>query len=65
MTTCPSGVNYMHLVDHARAHIEQTYKRPLLDRLIRAMLAWVLPYPARFRAALTLAKLGRPFAGLF
>ena len=36
MTTCPSGVNYMHLVDHARAHIEETYKRPLLDRLIRA-----------------------------
>jgi glycolate oxidase iron-sulfur subunit len=64
MTTCPSGVNYMHLVDHARAHIEQTYRRPLPDRLIRAVLAWVLPYPARFRAALQLARLGRPFAGL-
>ena len=45
MTTCPSGVNYMHLVDHARAHIEQTYRRPLPDRLIRALLASVLPYP--------------------
>jgi glycolate oxidase iron-sulfur subunit len=65
MTTCPSGVNYMHLVDHARAHIHKTYRRPLPDRLIRAMLAFVLPYPARFRAALKLAKLGRPFAGLF
>ena len=65
MTTCPSGVNYMHLVDHARAHIEQTYKRPLPDRLVRALLAFVLPYPSRFRAALKLAKLGRPFAGLF
>jgi len=65
MTTCPSGVNYMHLVDHARAHIEKTYKRPLPDRLVRALLAFVLPYPARFRAALRLAKLGRPFAGLF
>ncbi|MER8425662.1 glycolate oxidase subunit GlcF [Mesorhizobium sp. M1403] len=65
MTTCPSGVNYMHLVDHARAHIEQTYKRPLADRLTRAMLAFVLPYPSRFRAALKLAKLGQPFAGLF
>jgi glycolate oxidase iron-sulfur subunit len=65
MTTCPSGVNYMHLVDHARAHIEKTYKRPLADRLIRAMLAAVLPYPQRFRAALKLAKLGRPFVGLF
>ncbi|KRB20421.1 2-hydroxy-acid oxidase [Mesorhizobium sp. Root695] len=65
MTTCPSGVNYMHLVDHARAHIQETYKRPLLDRLTRAMLALVLPYPARFRAALKLAKLGKPFIGLF
>ncbi|MER8951417.1 glycolate oxidase subunit GlcF [Mesorhizobium sp. M0833] len=65
MTTCPSGVNYMHLVDHARAHIEETYKRPLADRLTRAMLAFVLPYPSRFRAALKLAKLGQPFAGLF
>ncbi|MGP2491346.1 glycolate oxidase subunit GlcF [Mesorhizobium sp. PUT5] len=64
MTTCPSGVHYMHLVDHARAHIEQTYRRPLPDRLVRTMLAFVLPYPARFRAALKLAKLGRPFAGL-
>jgi glycolate oxidase iron-sulfur subunit len=65
MTTCPSGVHYMHLVDHARAHIEQTYSRPLLDRLTRSLLAAILPYPARFRAALRLASLGRPFAGLF
>jgi glycolate oxidase iron-sulfur subunit len=65
MTTCPSGVDYMHLVDHARAHIEKTYKRPLIDRLIRSMLAFVLPYPARFRAALKLARLGAPFAPLF
>jgi glycolate oxidase iron-sulfur subunit len=65
MTTCPSGVNYMHLVDHARAHIEKTYKRPLPNRAIRVLLAFVLPHPARFRAALKLAKLGRPFAGLF
>src|SRR5690606_36883636 len=65
MTTCPSGVNYMHLVDHARAHIEQTYRRPLADRAMRALMAAVLPYPARFRAALRLAALGRPFATLF
>ncbi|KXF78620.1 2-hydroxy-acid oxidase [Paramesorhizobium deserti] len=65
MTTCPSGVNYMHLVDHARAHIEKTYRRPLMNRLTRALLAAVLPYPARFRAALSAAKLGRPFASLF
>ncbi|KGD86173.1 glycolate oxidase subunit GlcF [Rhizobium sp. YS-1r] len=62
MTTCPSGVDYMHLVDHARIHIENTYRRPLIDRLIRNLLAAVLPYPQRFRAALILAKLGRPLA---
>lgn len=61
MTTCPSGVNYMHLVDHARAHIEQTYARPLADRMLRAVLAGVLPYQGRFRAALALARLARPF----
>ncbi|XHB98223.1 glycolate oxidase subunit GlcF [Nitratireductor sp. ac15] len=65
MTTCPSGVNYMHLVDHARAHIEKTYRRPLLDRLVRSVLAQILPYPGRFRAALKLARVGRPFSGLF
>ena len=64
MTTCPSGVNYMHLVDHARAHIEKTYKRPLLDRACRALLAAVLPYPERFRLALGAAYLAKPFAGL-
>ncbi|WP_105426550.1 glycolate oxidase subunit GlcF [Neorhizobium tomejilense] len=64
VTTCPSGVDYMHLVDHARIHIENTYRRPLMDRLIRDLLAAVLPYPARFRAALGFAKLGRPFAPL-
>ncbi len=65
VTTCPSGVDYMHLVDHARVHIEKTYKRPPLNRFTRAVLAAVLPYPGRFRAALHLARFGRPFAGLF
>src|SRR5690606_33109160 len=65
MTTCPSGVHYMHLVDHARAHIEKTYRRKLPDRLARALLAAILPYPARFRAALKLARLGQPFGRLF
>ncbi len=63
-TTCPSGVDYMHLVDHARTHIEKTYRRPLMNRLTRDMLAMVLPYPGRFRWTHELAALGRPFAGL-
>ncbi len=65
VTTCPSGVDYMHLVDHARVHIEETYRRPLIDRFTRSLLAMVLPYPERFRLALRLARLGRPLAGLF
>ncbi|MCP4315686.1 MAG: glycolate oxidase subunit GlcF [Hyphomicrobiales bacterium] len=65
MTTCPSGVHYMHLVDHARAHIEKTYKRPFFNRLNRALLALVLPYPQRFRLALNLARIARPLAPLF
>ena len=64
MTTCPSGVNYMHLVDHARRHIEETFVRPLPDRLLRRMLAAVLPFPGRFRLSLRLAQLARPFAAL-
>lgn len=60
MTTCPSGVHYMHLIDHARAWIEKTYKRPLADRLLRAVLAGVLPHPTRFRWALLAAVLARP-----
>lgn len=65
MTTCPSGVHYMHLVDHARQHIERTYTRPLPERLLRWMLAFVLPHTSRFRAALWLARLARPARGLF
>ncbi len=65
MTTCPSGVHYMHLVDHARAHIEETYRRPWHDRLIRAVLARVIPYPNRFSLALFLGILAKPLAPLF
>jgi glycolate oxidase iron-sulfur subunit len=65
MTTCPSGVHYMHLVDHARAHIEGTYVRPPIDRLLRAVLARVLPDNRLLRWALGAARLGKPFAGLF
>ncbi len=64
MTTCPSGVHYMHLVDHARRHIEETYDRPWMDRLIRSALAATIPYPTRFRWALQAAGLGRPLASL-
>ena len=62
MTTCPSGVHYMHLVDHARRHIEETYERPKAERALRRLLSFILPHPWRFRLALIGAALGRPFA---
>ena len=64
MTTCPSGVNYMHLVDHARAYIEEHHVRPWPERLLRELLARVLPNRAAFRWALRLAQVGRPLQGL-
>jgi len=64
MTTCPSGVHYMHLVDQGRRHIELTYKRPLASRLLREFLAQVLPNPERFRWTLLAERLARPLAFL-
>jgi glycolate oxidase iron-sulfur subunit len=64
MTTCPSGVHYMHLVDHARAHIDKTYARAWPDRLMRDALAAILPYPKRFRLALAGAFFAKPFRPL-
>jgi glycolate oxidase iron-sulfur subunit len=64
MTTCPSGVHYQHLIDHARVHIERTYRRPLTERALRALLAAVLPHPRRVRLALALAVVARPFVRL-
>ncbi len=62
MTTCPSGVNYMHLVDHARAHIEENFSRPWAERLVRTLLALVFPRPGVFRLALLAASAARPVA---
>jgi len=64
MSTCPSGVDYMHLIDLARGYVEQTAPRPLNERFVRRLLAQVLPYPERFRLALRLAPLGRPWLKL-
>ncbi|HZF77184.1 MAG TPA: glycolate oxidase subunit GlcF [Acetobacteraceae bacterium] len=59
MTTCPSGVHYMHLVDHARRYIEETYDRPWHEKVLRAALTRILPHPARFRAAMLAARAGK------
>ncbi|MGQ0697394.1 MAG: heterodisulfide reductase-related iron-sulfur binding cluster [Panacagrimonas sp.] len=64
MTTCPSGVNYMDLVDHARAYIEEKYRRPWHDRVFRSVLAKLLPYPRRFAVALAAGRLFAPLRSL-
>jgi len=64
MTTCPSGVHYMHLVDHARTYIERTYRRPWHERLLRSLLATIIPRPPLMRAALVGARFVRPLARL-
>ncbi|MEN8709306.1 MAG: 4Fe-4S dicluster domain-containing protein, partial [Paracoccaceae bacterium] len=61
-TTCPSGVDYMHLIDQARAYVTDHYKRPFIDRMLRRVLAALIPYPNRFRLALLAGKLAKPFA---
>jgi glycolate oxidase iron-sulfur subunit len=65
MTTCPSGVHYMHLVDHARNNVEKTYRRPPFDRLLRGLIARVIPDRRLFRLAMLAALVGKPFARLF
>ena len=65
MTTCPSGVNYMHLIDHGRKHIEKTYKRPFNDRLIRGFLSIALSKSINFKIISILTQLVKPFSFFF
>ena len=65
MTTCPSGVNYMHLIDHGRNYVEETYKRPFLDRTFRNILSFVLPRPKIFLILAWISKIIKPFSFLF
>jgi glycolate oxidase iron-sulfur subunit len=65
MTTCPSGVNYMHLIDHGRSHIEKTYTRPLYDRFVRNFLSWVLPSTFNFRIISIITLFVKPLGFLF
>tara|TARA_B110000444_G_scaffold132544_1_gene124504 strand:- start:218 stop:1429 length:1212 start_codon:yes stop_codon:yes gene_type:complete len=64
MTTCPSGVNYMHLIDHGRNHVEETYKRPFIDRIFRNILSFVLPRPKVFLSLAILTKFIKPISFL-
>jgi glycolate oxidase iron-sulfur subunit len=64
MTTCPSGVHYMHLIDDARTHVEKTYRRPFIDRALRSVLAFLMPRPGLFKTVLILSQLVRPLEPL-
>ena len=64
MTTCAVKVDYAHLIDIARDYIEDNYRRPLGERMLRRLIAELLPYPRRFALALRLARLASPFAGI-
>lgn len=64
MTSCAVNVDYMHLVDIGRSHIERTYRRPLFDRLLRRLLAHVLPDARWLRIGLRMGVLARPFRGV-
>ncbi len=65
MTTCPSGVNYMHLIDHGRSHIEKTYKRPFRERFIRDLLSIILSKSINFKFIAILTQFIKPFSFLF
>ena len=65
MTTCPSQVNYMHLIDHGRNHLEKTYKRPILERLFRNLLSLTLPNPKTFKILSILVNIVRPISFIF
>ena len=64
MTTCPSGVNYMHLIDHGRKHIEKTYTRPIKDRLLRNFLSFILPSTFNFKLVSILTLFIKPISFL-
>src|SRR5690606_38177828 len=60
MTACPSGVDYQHLVDIGRAHVERHQRRPIHERLLRTALALVLPRPALARLCFAAGRAALP-----
>lgn len=59
-TTCPSGVEYGHLLEIGRSEVEKRVKRSLTQKLLRKSLLMVLPFKHRFAAFLKLGQLFRP-----
>lgn len=65
MTTCPSGVDYMHLSDLARKEIENRGHRSIRQRFMRRLLSETLPYPKRLAVSLMFGYMARPFRSVF
>jgi len=61
MTTCPSGVNYMHVIDYGRNYVEKNYQRPFWDKNIRKVLSIVIPNHYIFRLAGFFTRFVKPF----
>ncbi|HEY6363116.1 MAG TPA: heterodisulfide reductase-related iron-sulfur binding cluster [Vicinamibacterales bacterium] len=59
VTACPSGVQYGPLIERTRSQIEQHHQRAVADRLFRAVLFRVLPYPSVLRFALAPLAIGQ------
>lgn len=59
VTSCPSGVQYDRLIELTRADVEERFRRPLGERLLRSAIFLAFPHPRRMRAALALEPLGR------
>ena len=60
-TTCPSGVNFPHLLDIGREKLDKLVPRPFADKMMRCMLGMIIPYAGRFRVMIALARIGRLF----
>ena len=63
-TACPSGVDYLRLIDLARNMIGTRGKRSYKAQVTRQFVLSTLPYPKRLKSAMRMARLAKPFSGL-
>ncbi len=59
-TTCPSGVEYGHLLEIGRKEVEKRVPRPFGQKILRKALLSILPYPKRFNSLLSIGRFFRP-----
>jgi len=59
-TTCPSGVEYSHLLEIGRELVDEKISRSVVEKSQRWLLRNLLPYPKRFSFALKIGRLFKP-----